>query len=72
MTDWDFELGETVYLTTDPDQLERIVTERKEQIGGTLSYGLSTELLLSYHYAVEMGREYDELKALDIREKQRG
>lgn len=70
MTKWAFELGQTVYLSTDPEQLERIVTERKEHIGGTKSYGLSHELLLSYHYAAEITKDFNELKALNVREKE--
>jgi len=70
MTKWDFELGSTVYLKTDPEQFERLVTERKEQIGGTKLYGLSTDLVFSYHYGVEVSAEYDELKALNIKQSQ--
>jgi hypothetical protein len=70
MTKWAFELGQTVYLSTDPEQIERIVTERKEQIGGTTQYGLSTDLVFSFHYAVEINPEFDELKALNVREKE--
>ena len=70
MTEWLFELGDIVYLATDPEQLERIVTELKEQIGGTTQYGLSTDLVFSFHYGIEIAREFDELKALNIKAKQ--
>jgi len=70
MTKWEYKLGDIVYLSTDPEQIERIVTERKEQIGGTLQYGLSTELVFSFHYGIEITPEYDELKAMNIRAKQ--
>lgn len=70
MTNWEFELGSIVYLSTDPEQLERIVTERKEQIGGSKLYGLSTELVFSHHYGVEISSEFNNLKALNLREKQ--
>ena len=70
MTNWEFELGSIVYLSTDPEQLERIVTERKEQIGGSTQYGLSTDLVFSFHYGVEISSEFNNLKALNLREKQ--
>lgn len=67
---FEFELGEVVYLKTDSEQLERIVTERKDIIGGSKQYGLSTDLIFSFHYAAEITREYNTLKALKIREAQ--
>lgn len=70
MTKWHFELGDTVYLKTDTEQLERIVTERKEQIGGTKQYGLSTDLIFSFHYHVEVSNDFNELIVLNIREKE--
>lgn len=69
-TNWQFELGQIVYLRTDPEQLERMVTERKETVGGGTQYGLSHELLLSYHYGVEIDTDFDELKVMQIRAKQ--
>jgi hypothetical protein len=66
MTTWEFDLGQLVYLRTDTEQLARIVTERKEEIGGTKSYGLSHELVFSFHYAVEITEEYSDLVKLGI------
>lgn len=66
-TKWNFELGEIVYLRTDKEQIERIVTERKEQIGGSTLYGLSTDLTFSFHYPIEISRDYDECKVLDLK-----
>ena len=55
-----FELGETVYLKTDTDQLPRIVTELS--ISGSsmrehvVIYELSQSDLSSKHYSAEMSR----------------
>lgn len=65
-TNWEFGLGQVVYLRTDKDQLQRIVTERKEQLGGSTLYGLSTDLTFSWHYGLEISEEYDECQVLNL------
>ncbi len=68
MTDWEFELGATVYLKTDPHQFERIVVERTEKYGGSKSYWLACGDGCGIHYPVEITEDYNQCKALDIRE----
>lgn len=61
----EFEIGEIVYLKTDIEQRERIVTgimQRPESI----SYYLSINENESCHYSIEITRYKDILKQLDI------
>jgi hypothetical protein len=60
-----FDYGEVVYLKTDPYQQERIVTAVTYR-GGSLSYELSICEIVSIHLDVEITREYDELKKLEL------
>lgn len=58
-----FEIGDMVYLKTDPDQNKRMVT--RISIGGlnNLTYELTLGTLTSWHYEFEISREQDiELK----------
>ena len=53
----DFDLGEIVYLKTDPDQQPRMVTEVSFWLSGGVGYQLSCGTSISSHYALELSRE---------------
>jgi hypothetical protein len=60
---WKFELGETVYLKTDTEQLQRMVTEISLS-GSSMNdhvviYELSQSDLSSKHYSAELSRNKD-------------
>lgn len=59
-----FNLGQIVYLITDVDQLERIVTAITVRGNITLSYELSCGTVSSWHYDFEMASEVDIKKQL--------
>lgn len=54
-----FEIGDFVYLTTDPDQLKRVVTAIKYCKGGELVYGVQCGTVESFHYEFELSTEKD-------------
>lgn len=60
----EFEIGEMVYLKTDPNQLERIVTGITIR-ENSISYSMSAGIEDSYHYGFEITRNRNELKALN-------
>jgi hypothetical protein len=62
-----FDYGETVYLKTDPHQQERIITAITYR-GGSITYELSICEITSWHSDVELTREFDELKKLELGE----
>ena len=58
----ELEIGQEVYLKTDPDQKQRIITGiciRK----GNISYIMMCETMESWHYAFEITTERDVVKA---------
>jgi hypothetical protein len=57
-----FELQQTVYLKTDPDQRGRIVTQINVRVGGLLCE-LQCGASGSWHYDFEITEEKDVLKA---------
>lgn len=59
----EFVLGEAVYLTTDEDQLPRIVTAIEVDASGGLNYGLSCGEKNTRHYECEISREKNILVA---------
>jgi hypothetical protein len=58
-------LGELVYLVTDTEQLERMVTGVKFNLNG-LVYTLQCGVNESYHYEAEISKDKDILKRLDV------
>jgi hypothetical protein len=58
-----FEIGQTVYLKTDPDQLERFVTGLFVRPGNRLMYELACAEDTSQHYDFEISAERDAVKA---------
>jgi hypothetical protein len=62
-----FEYGETVYLKTDPHQQERIITAFTLR-GANITYELSICELVSWHSDVEITRDFDELKKIQLGE----
>ncbi len=57
-----FRIGQTVYLRTDADQLERLVTGINIRPGG-ISYALASGTNESYHYDFEITLDRDIIKA---------
>ena len=56
-----FELGETVYLKTDTEQLPHVVTGYVIRPGGTIIYKLSCCGEETNHYDLEITKEQDTL-----------
>jgi len=54
---YELELGSIVYLKTDKEQEERIVTAVNLTLGGGLSYQLTKGEGASYHYEAEITTE---------------
>ena len=57
-----YEIGEIVYLVTDPEQHARIITGINIRKSG-VQYELAFETSASWHYDFEMSRERDIIKA---------
>ena len=57
-----FEIGHTVYIKTDPDQMERIITEVKLKPNGTIMYEVSCDTISSFHYDFELSTERNIVK----------
>ena len=64
-----FGLGDIVYLKTDPEQLERMVTEVCFKGSGSVVYNLNVGATESYHYDMELSSKKDLMKQLDISDK---
>lgn len=56
-----FDIGDSVYLKTDPEQAERLVTGINIRQNG-ISYALSHLTNESYHYDFEISKERDIIK----------
>jgi hypothetical protein len=52
-----FNNTELVYLRTDPDQLQRMVTGIKICLTSELMYELSSGTIVSWHYEMELSRD---------------
>ena len=61
MEDLKFKIGDIVYLITDSDQLDRIVTGLYIR-SGSMTFGLSCGTNESWHYSIEISSERDILK----------
>jgi hypothetical protein len=57
-----FDIGDSVYLKTDPEQCERLVTGVNIRQNG-ISYALSHLTNESYHYDFEISKDRDIIKA---------
>jgi len=55
--------GDILYLKTDPDQCERIITGKLER-PGTFLWELTCGTMISYHYDFEVTAEVDVLKKI--------
>lgn len=64
-----FELGQTVYLKTDNEQLPNIIVSKVEYVGGTVNYTVGCNGSYTTVYECELTSERDILKTLDIHEK---
>lgn len=59
-----FSIGQLVYLKTDPDQCQRIVTGISVRGGGLISYAMTYVCSETWHYEFEIMEEKDILKKL--------
>lgn len=59
IVDNEFEIGQVIYLKTDPDQNPRIVTSFRIYKGGEILYSLNFATSESYHYSFEISTEKD-------------
>ena len=66
MTKNKYNLGDIVYLITDVEQIERMVTEVKFIIGGSIIYTLAQGTVETTHYEQEMCSTKNIFKALNI------
>ena len=53
----EFNIGDTVFLITDPEQLPRLITRISTGPHDDISYGLMLSSEMSYHYAIEITKE---------------
>lgn len=60
--DVEFNIGDIVYLKTDSEQKERIVTAIEIRQGGLLIYQLSQGTHVGYHFPIEISTTMDILK----------
>ena len=63
-----FKIGQSVYLTTDPEQFERLVTGYMIE-KDTIRYQVSMGSDVGYHADYELSAECDTFKKLDIQKK---
>ena len=59
-----YDLGDIVYLKTDKDQAERLITEIKITGDGGLVYGMNCGITNSFHYEMEFSKDKDILTTL--------
>lgn len=59
-----YEMGDTVYLTTDKEQLPRIITGYSLRPNNTVCYYLSQGTQETIHYGIEISDRVDELMKL--------
>lgn len=61
-----YDLGESVFLRTDTEQLERIIVCIKIVTGGSILYTLCQGTNETLHYEVELSRQKNIFKSLGI------
>jgi len=61
-----FKLGQTVFIKTDSEQRESIVTSRHEYVGGTVSYTVGCNGSYWEVYECELSSDIDVLKKMDV------
>lgn len=57
-----FEIGQIVFLKTDDDQTERMVTGINLRPNNSVTYGLAISSQESWHYDIEISDEKDMVK----------
>lgn len=62
-----YDLGQTVYLVTDPEQLPRMVVAVLFTADGGIHYTLSLADTLSDHYEVELSTSVNHVQRLGIK-----
>jgi len=60
----EFQIGQTVYSKTDPDQMKALVTGFNVSSLGVTSYDIAIGLSVSTHYAIELRTTRDEVSRL--------
>ena len=61
-----FKLGDTVYIKTDPEQMDAIVVGKREFVGGTITYTIGLNSNYYDMYEIELSKERGALKALGV------
>jgi hypothetical protein len=61
-----FKLGQTVFIRTDPEQMECIVVSKTEFIGGTTKVTIGCNGSYFDLYDIELSGEMDVLKKMDV------
>lgn len=59
-----FEIGDFVYLRSDPEQRQRLVVQIAVGGSGNIRYCVSLGTVETWHYDMEMTTEKDEVKSL--------
>ena len=54
-----FNIGDSVYLKTDREQYERIITGMCLRVNGIVSYEVASGTLSTWHYEFELSNEKD-------------
>lgn len=60
----EFQIGQIVYLKTDEQQTERMVTVLSLKANNSVTYCLSLGATESWHFGIEISSEKDTLKAV--------
>lgn len=68
MTKNKYNLGDIVYLVTDIEQLERMVTQIDFRLGGSIIYTLAQGTVETSHYEKEMCSTKNIFTALNIKQ----
>lgn len=53
----EYEIGDSVYLRTDPDQFECLITGITIKAGGTLTYEIACGSTVTWHYGFELSHD---------------
>ena len=64
LRDLPFQIGDRVYLVTDKEQKERIITGMMVRVTGVSYIVCMSDEVETYHYDIELSHDRDEVKAL--------
>jgi hypothetical protein len=63
-----YDIGQLVYLTTDPVQEDRLITAIKIVAGGSVIYTLAAGVVETCHYEIELTAHKNVIKSLGLSE----